>query len=62
MEHKATVCWCGKNARIQTSWTILNPGRRFVVCAKGRGGCDFWVWYDVEMCERSKVVILGLLK
>ncbi|CAB4264517.1 unnamed protein product [Prunus armeniaca] len=27
-----------------------------------RGGCDFWVWYDVEMCERSKVVILGLLK
>ncbi|CAB4313566.1 unnamed protein product [Prunus armeniaca] len=29
---------------------------------QGRGGCDFWVWYDVEMCERSKVVIPGLLK
>ncbi|CAB4263096.1 unnamed protein product [Prunus armeniaca] len=62
MEHKAIVCWCGKNARIRTSWTISNPGRRFAVCAKGRGGCDFWVWYDVEMCERSKVMILGLLK
>ncbi|CAL9023401.1 unnamed protein product [Prunus brigantina] len=62
MEHKAMVCWCGKNARIQTSWTISNPGRRFAMCAKGRGGCDFWVWYDVEMCERSKVVIPGLLK
>ena len=29
---------------------------------QGRGGCDFWVWYDVEMCERSKVLIPGLLK
>ncbi|CAL9017349.1 unnamed protein product [Prunus brigantina] len=29
---------------------------------QGRGGCDFWVWYNVEMCERSKVVISGLLK
>ncbi|PQM36842.1 uncharacterized protein Pyn_04975 [Prunus yedoensis var. nudiflora] len=34
MEHKAMVCWCGKNSRIRTSWTILNLGRRFVVCAK----------------------------
>ncbi|KAI5324395.1 hypothetical protein L3X38_033468 [Prunus dulcis] len=57
MEHKAMVCWCGKNARIQTSWTISNPMRRFAMCAKGRGGCDFWVRYGVEMCERSKVVI-----
>ncbi|BFG16214.1 hypothetical protein CerSpe_024880 [Prunus speciosa] len=62
MEHKAMVCWCCKNARILTSWTISNLGRRFAVCAKGRGGCNFWVWYDMEMCERSKVVILGLLK
>ncbi|CAB4308012.1 unnamed protein product [Prunus armeniaca] len=29
---------------------------------QGRGGCDFWVWYNVEMCEKSKVVILGFLK
>ncbi|CAB4263666.1 unnamed protein product [Prunus armeniaca] len=59
MKHKAMVCWCGENARIRTSWTILNPGRRFTVqiliyrvgSVQGRGGCDFWVWYDVEMCE-----------
>ncbi|CAB4295128.1 unnamed protein product [Prunus armeniaca] len=56
------VCWCGKNARIRTSWTISNLGRRFAVCVKGRGGCDLWVWYGVEMCERSKVVIPWLLK
>ncbi|BFG39388.1 hypothetical protein CerSpe_256620 [Prunus speciosa] len=62
MEHKAMVCCFGKNARILTSWTISNPGRGFAVCAKGRGDCDFWVWYDMEMCERSKVVIPGLLK
>ncbi|KAI5346171.1 hypothetical protein L3X38_014050 [Prunus dulcis] len=28
------VCYCGKVAKIQTSWTSSHPGRRFYVCAQ----------------------------
>ncbi|CAL8100542.1 unnamed protein product [Prunus armeniaca] len=59
-------CHCGKLARMQTSWTSSNPGRRFLVCpkSKGRGekGCRFFQWFDAEMCERSKSLIPGLLR
>ncbi|CAL8173637.1 unnamed protein product [Prunus armeniaca] len=28
------VCYCGKVAKIQTSWTSSHPGRRFYVCTQ----------------------------
>ncbi|PQM32635.1 uncharacterized protein Pyn_32818 [Prunus yedoensis var. nudiflora] len=69
MDEEVPMCWCGKAATIRTSWTDLNPGRRFSMCAakvretnEGLKGCQFWAWFDPAMCERSKVVISGLLK
>ncbi|CAL9001750.1 unnamed protein product [Prunus brigantina] len=69
MNEEAPMCWCGKAATIQTSWTDSNSGRRFSMCAakvretkKGFKGCQFWAWFDPAMCERSKAVIPGLLK
>ncbi|BFG32530.1 hypothetical protein CerSpe_188040 [Prunus speciosa] len=69
MDEEAPMCWCGNAATIRTSWTNSNPGRRFSMCAakvrennKGFKGCQFWAWFDPEMCERSKAVIPGLLK
>ncbi|GER43813.1 GRF zinc finger containing protein, partial [Striga asiatica] len=29
-------CWCGKRAKIVTSWTVDNLGRRFQTCAIGK--------------------------
>ncbi|KAL8507616.1 hypothetical protein ACS0TY_018231 [Phlomoides rotata] len=60
-----TFCLCGKETRIHTSWTDLNPGRRFHSCKDWNrfgGGCEFFKWYDTEMSPRAKYVILSLLK
>ncbi|KAI5347821.1 hypothetical protein L3X38_000708 [Prunus dulcis] len=55
---------CGNQCRLTTSWTNNNPGRRFWGCADYgvRRGCAFFEWYDPQVCERSKIVICGLLK
>ncbi|KAL6275099.1 hypothetical protein ACE6H2_018700 [Prunus campanulata] len=63
----AEWCHCGKLARMQTSWTTSNPGRRFLVCPKSKREWvkRMWVffqWFDAEMCERSKSLIPGLLR
>ncbi|GER41253.1 GRF zinc finger containing protein [Striga asiatica] len=52
-------CTCGEVARLQTSWTTNNPGRRYFDCAQN--GCRFWNWFDPPMCARSKEIIPGLL-
>ncbi|KAK1430141.1 hypothetical protein QVD17_12682 [Tagetes erecta] len=53
------ICSCGSCTTIRTSWTEANPGRRFHCC---RSGCGFVEWLDPKMCERSRIVIPGLLK
>ncbi|CAH1413084.1 unnamed protein product [Lactuca virosa] len=40
------TCDCGFPARILTSTTPKNPGRRFMVCNEGK--CKYWKWLDVE--------------
>ncbi|KAL8529914.1 hypothetical protein ACS0TY_004739 [Phlomoides rotata] len=58
-------CDCGMEARIRTSWTKFNPGRRFYGCRAWRvngGGCSFFQWADDEMSDRAKTVILNLLQ
>ncbi|XP_074586926.1 uncharacterized protein LOC141842833 [Curcuma longa] len=57
-------CRCGLTAKIITSWTVDNPGRRFAICSlfENEGGCGFWTWVDDEMCSRSTQVIPGLLR
>ncbi|KAI5334988.1 hypothetical protein L3X38_025121 [Prunus dulcis] len=41
-------------------------GRRFLVYPKSKGSgerrCRFFQWFDAEMCEHSKSLILGLLR
>ncbi|ONH91110.1 hypothetical protein PRUPE_8G093700 [Prunus persica] len=58
------ICHCGNQCHLTTSWTDNNPGRRFWGCAdyEVRRGCAFFEWYDPQVCERSKIVISGLLK
>ncbi|KAI8574204.1 hypothetical protein RHMOL_Rhmol01G0336600 [Rhododendron molle] len=56
--------YCRKVGKITCSWTDSNPGRRFIGCERygEKGACGYFVWVDPPMCERSKVVIFGLLR
>ncbi|KAL8046255.1 hypothetical protein ABFX02_08G165700 [Erythranthe guttata] len=57
------VCHCGLAVKVQTSWTDLNPGRRFVTCpTRGANKCQFYYWCDAKICDRGKIIIPGLLK
>ncbi|CAL2248167.1 unnamed protein product [Prunus armeniaca] len=65
----APRCFCGKIARLQTSWTEANPLRRFHVCPNSSGlmqrrkkGCGFFVWVDVEFLPREKALVSWLLR
>ncbi|KAL3636921.1 hypothetical protein CASFOL_019220 [Castilleja foliolosa] len=49
-------CHCGIQLELVTSWTDDNPGRRFQACP------NYKLWFDEEMCSRSKEVIPGLLR
>ncbi|KAL8536206.1 hypothetical protein ACS0TY_011735 [Phlomoides rotata] len=58
-------CFCQQEARVHTSWTVDNPGRRFFGCRFWKvngGGCNFFKWLDDPIEDRSKTVILSLLK
>ncbi|KAK6140688.1 hypothetical protein DH2020_025570 [Rehmannia glutinosa] len=59
-----SMCHCGRNAVKKTSWTDLNPGRRYSACENFRevGGCCYFVWIDPPMCTRARQIIPGLLK
>ncbi|KAI8536537.1 hypothetical protein RHMOL_Rhmol10G0265000 [Rhododendron molle] len=51
---------CGNQRELQTPWTPVNPGRRFVACPKKK--CNDFDWLDPPMCKRSVQIILGLLR
>ncbi|KAL0345332.1 UNVERIFIED_CONTAM: hypothetical protein Sradi_4364500 [Sesamum radiatum] len=67
------ICTCGKDVVLRTSWTSINPGRRFRGCPgeEVRLGhhlsvfqghyCGTFQWVDPPMCHRAKEVISGLL-
>lgn len=56
----AMKCYCGGWAVQQTAWTSANAGRRFVSCPFRR--CGFFNWLDPPLCDRARVIILGLIK
>ncbi|KAL4311510.1 hypothetical protein GQ457_01G005740 [Hibiscus cannabinus] len=63
--NSSPLCYCGVPAALRTSWTKDNPGRRFFGCPnfqKKIRNCRFFKWFDAEIPDRSKVVIVGLLK
>ncbi|CAL9008977.1 unnamed protein product, partial [Prunus brigantina] len=39
-----------------------NPLRRFFVCPKGKKGCGFFVWVDIEMPPRERALMAWLLR
>ncbi|CAL8998949.1 unnamed protein product [Prunus brigantina] len=53
-------CFCGMKIKRRTSWTDLNPGRRFEACDQNRPNKTSWL--DNETCPRGKEVLLGLLR
>ncbi|KAK1403056.1 GRF-type domain-containing protein [Heracleum sosnowskyi] len=57
-EHKH--CFCERRARLCTSWTLKNPGRRFFTTPKENNGCHFFQWFEEEFCGRSLDVITHL--
>nr|KAJ0224307.1 hypothetical protein LSAT_V11C100044930 [Lactuca sativa] len=67
-DSKIMLCFYGNVAVVRTSWTSQNPGRRFYACLKmvsklilgSRYG--FLGWVDPPMCQRSTVIIPGLLR
>ncbi|KAL4578240.1 hypothetical protein LXL04_014360 [Taraxacum kok-saghyz] len=52
-------CDCGLPSRVLTSGTTKNPDRRFLVCSKSQGKCQFWLWQDeaTNEVEEIKVVV-----
>ncbi|KAL8224509.1 hypothetical protein R6Q57_019984 [Mikania cordata] len=61
-QSEMVFCWCGKVAIVRTSWTDKNPGRRFYLCPDKGSNCRFIRWLDPVICDRSMVIIPGLLK
>ncbi|KAB2015962.1 hypothetical protein ERO13_D08G061401v2 [Gossypium hirsutum] len=60
------VCYYGNPAKLNTSWSNDNPGRRFFRCKKFGSGfgkpCRFFIWFDPPLTPHSQIVLLGLLK
>ncbi|PWA57684.1 zinc finger, GRF-type [Artemisia annua] len=56
------ICSCGRRTIPKTSWTDINPGRRFHRCPKPNSTCPFNDWIDPPMCNRAAAVIPGLLR
>ncbi|KAK6151063.1 hypothetical protein DH2020_015995 [Rehmannia glutinosa] len=58
------ICRCGRLTTKKTSWTDLNPGRRYAACERFRevGGCSYFEWIDPLMCDRAWQIIPGLLR
>ena len=60
MDNRSFCNVCGGRCRGQTSWTDLNPGRRYVRCPNNE--CRNFAWIDPPMCARSVQIIPGLLR
>ncbi|KAM3357606.1 hypothetical protein P3S68_020537 [Capsicum galapagoense] len=57
-------CKHGHLLSLMTSWTSRNSGIRYWTCPYYRDAksCDFWLWKDDSIDERSKFVIPKLLE
>ncbi|XP_074364820.1 uncharacterized protein LOC141705840 [Apium graveolens] len=54
------LCYCGKRAKMYTSWSLNNPGRRFYTCCQPQGRCNYFRWYDPQTLGRHGDVITHL--
>ncbi|MBA0803561.1 hypothetical protein Gohar_013755, partial [Gossypium harknessii] len=60
------MCYCGNLAKLNTSWSNDNLGRRFFGFKKFGNGfrkpCPFFTWFNPPLMPCSQIVLLGLLK
>ncbi|KAI3421512.1 uncharacterized protein J3R85_012206 [Psidium guajava] len=63
-EDGEVYCYCGLPSPRRTSWTQLNPGRRFHGCGRYKEGskCKYFKWVDQKLSGRATEVILELLE
>ncbi|CAI9279395.1 unnamed protein product [Lactuca saligna] len=60
---KMPICACGnRDLAIVTSWSDLNPRRRFWSCLRNERRCGWIGWFDEPMCPRSVEVMPGLIR
>ncbi|XVF08865.1 hypothetical protein REPUB_Repub07fG0041000 [Reevesia pubescens] len=63
MKVRSIFFFCKKKAPRWTSWTDLNPGRRFYGCPKFSASvCGFHAWHDPKLFDRGREIILELKK
>ena len=58
------LCYC-RNRQVvveRMAWTEANAGRRFMGCANGGNGCNYFRWIKEPMNNRSNSTITGLLR
>ncbi|XP_048633066.1 uncharacterized protein LOC106444781 [Brassica napus] len=49
------VCYCGGAPKLATSYTRLDPGRRYYTCEHmDDGECHVWKWWDVAVMEEMR--------
>ncbi|MBA0604749.1 hypothetical protein Godav_017391 [Gossypium davidsonii] len=57
MPKMISMCYGGNPAKLNTSWSNDNPGRRFFWCEKFGSGfrkpCQFFTWLDPPLTPRS---------
>ncbi|CAL5202549.1 unnamed protein product [Lathyrus oleraceus] len=62
----SSECKCSLDAPLMTTWTNVNPGRRFYGCGMykihGYKKCYHFVWLDEEINHRAKKVISTLMQ
>ncbi|XP_010687512.1 uncharacterized protein LOC104901620 [Beta vulgaris subsp. vulgaris] len=59
-------CHCGLRVAKRTSWTLENPGRKFLACKfynheTGQRGCDKFEWIDEECLDWQRDITNVLL-
>ncbi|KAL0700865.1 hypothetical protein Bca4012_056987 [Brassica carinata] len=50
-----TICYCGSEPVVATTYTFKDPGRRYFTCDNvDDGDCHIWKWWDVAVMEEMR--------
>lgn len=50
-----TICYCGGEPIVATSYTAKDPGRRYFLCCNvDDGDCHIWKWWDLAVMEELR--------
>ncbi|KAB1212574.1 hypothetical protein CJ030_MR5G023518 [Morella rubra] len=67
VDEAARLCFCGMKARMRTSRTEGNPGRRFFGCPRYSSGqrhlaCNFFEWIDPAPAAQGQDALAGMVR